>query len=50
MEAALAYALLAKAIEYGPEVVMALIVALNKETITLEDIKGLKITKEPEEY
>jgi len=36
--------------KYGPGVVASLITALNKDEITLEDIQGLKITKEPEEF
>lgn len=50
METALIIALLEKAIIYGPELVKAAIVALGKETITIEDIQALKIVKEPEEY
>lgn len=50
METALVIAIIEKCIQYGPELVMAAINALNKETITIEDIQGLKITKEPEEY
>ena len=36
--------------KYGPSAVQAGIAALNKDEITLEDIRDLKITKEPEEY
>jgi hypothetical protein len=43
-------ALIEKAIQYGPAAVTAAIEALNKTEITIEDIQGLKITKEPEEY
>lgn len=50
METVLVIAIIEKCIQYGPELVMAAIVALNKETISSEDIQNLKIVKEPEEY
>jgi len=43
-------ALIALAIEKGPGVAASLIAALQKDDITLEDIEGLIITKEPEEF
>jgi len=43
-------AIVALAIEKGPVVAASLIAALNKEEVTLEDIEGLRITKEPEEF
>ena len=43
-------AIVEKVIQYGSGPVRAGIEALNKGEITLEDIQGLKITKEPEEY
>lgn len=50
METAIILALLDAAIKYGIPAVTSAIVALNKDEITLEDIEGLKITKEPEEF
>lgn len=50
METALVIAIIEKCIQYGPALVLAAVEALNKTEITLEDIQGLKITKEPEEY
>jgi len=50
METALVIAIIEKCIQYGPELVMAAITALNKETISIEDIQALKIKKDPEEY
>ena len=50
METALVIAIIEKCIQYGPELVMAAVKALNKETITIDDIQELKITKEPEEF
>ncbi len=43
-------ALIEATVKYGPGVVNSAIIALGKDEITLEDIKGLKITKEPEEF
>lgn len=39
-------------IQYGVPAVQSAVAALNKDPqeITLEDIEGLKITKEPEEF
>ncbi len=48
--AQLIIALVALAIEKGPAVASSLVAALNKTEITLEDIEGLKITKEPGEF
>jgi len=50
METALVIMIIEKCIQYGPELVMAAITALNKETISIEDIQALKIVKDPEEY
>lgn len=50
MTAQIIIALVALAIEKGPAVAASLVAALNKEEITLEDIEGLKITKEPEGF
>ncbi len=48
--ATLIVALVEKCIQYGPSLVAEAIAALNKDTVTLEDIQAIKITKEPEEY
>lgn len=50
MEIQIAFALVEKCIEVGAPTVKSLLVALNKTTITLEDIEALSITKEPEEF
>ena len=47
---AIILALIDAANKFGPDAIQAGIAALNKDEITLEDIQGLKITKEPEEY
>lgn len=36
--------------KYGIPLVKGAILALKKDTITLEDIQNLKIVKEPEEF
>lgn len=43
-------AIVGKVIEYGAPVVANFIAALNKEEITLEDIQGLYIKKEPDQF
>lgn len=43
-------ALIEAAAKYGPGVVASAIAALGKDEITVEDIEGLKITKEPEDF
>lgn len=43
-------ALIEAAGKYGVPVVVSAIAALQKDTITVEDIQNLKITKEPEEF
>ena len=43
-------AIIGKCIEYGAPAVQSLLLALNKDDITLEDIQNLKITKEPGDY
>ena len=50
MGTVLVIAIIEKCILYGPELVMAAITALYKETISIEDIQVLKITKAPEEF
>jgi len=42
--------ILGLAAKYGIPAIQSAIEALGKEEITLEDIQGLKITKEPEDF
>ena len=43
-------ALIEAAAKYGPGLINSAISALGKDEITVEDIQGLKITKNPEEF
>ncbi len=50
MEADLILAIIDKLLVYGPRVVVEISAAFENGDPTAEDIRNLKITKEPEDY